>query len=84
MAEAVYNARVWGRIRIRVLERDGYVCQIGGPGCRGKAEVVDHVQSWREGGAWYDLANLRAACRSCNTAREYRRFEARRRPSREW
>lgn len=55
-----------------VLERDGYQCRIKGPKCRGAAAEVDHIVPWRDGGAWFDPANLRAACSWCNTWRANR------------
>lgn len=82
-SEAVYWGP-WPALRLRVLARDGYRCQVGGPRCRGVASVVDHIIPVRAGGAWWDKSNLRAACRSCNTARAYAGFVSRPRPSREW
>jgi 5-methylcytosine-specific restriction endonuclease McrA len=71
-------------LRLEVLARDGWRCQVRGVRCQVVASVVDHITPVRAGGAWWDKSNLRAACRSCNTARAYGGFEARRRPSREW
>jgi 5-methylcytosine-specific restriction endonuclease McrA len=64
----VYRS-AWQRVRLVVLERDGYECQIRGPKCLGRATEVDHVVPWREGGAWSDPTNLRASCRPCNAGR---------------
>jgi 5-methylcytosine-specific restriction endonuclease McrA len=51
-----------------ILRRDGYACQIGGPGCTGTATEVDHIHPKNWGGrATPD--NLRAACRHCNRAK---------------
>lgn len=77
----IYNAR-WRRVRGVVLERDGWLCRIGGPKCKVSATEVDHIVAWRAGGALYDPENLRAACEPCNRGRVYR--EVKRRPSREW
>jgi 5-methylcytosine-specific restriction enzyme A len=77
----VYGA-TWRKVRRRILERDGHVCQVRGPRCTEKATTVDHIQPWRRGGAWYDEANLRASCRRCQ---EYaKRPWNGRNPSREW
>jgi 5-methylcytosine-specific restriction enzyme A len=76
----------WRKVRLAVLERDGWKCQIRLPGCRGEADEVDHVVPHDRGGAWYDEANLRASCGFCNRARGNRqrqRFGSRN-PSREW
>lgn len=81
--DRVYG-RQWREVRALVLARDGGVCQL----CRAKADAVDHIVPWRQGGAWYDPENLRAVCTPCNTrrARRANRPESagKRRPSREW
>lgn len=63
------NSAVWEPLRLVILERDGWVCQIRGPRCLVDADTVDHIIPWRYGGAWYDPANLRAACQPCNLDR---------------
>jgi hypothetical protein len=62
----------WRRVRLQVLERDGYQCQIKGPNCKGKATDVDHIIPVPDGGAILDLTNLRAACHTCNAWRANR------------
>jgi 5-methylcytosine-specific restriction endonuclease McrA len=80
-----YDGGRWRILRQRVLERDGHLCQIGGPGCQRLASEADHIIPVNAGGAVYDEANLRAACGHCNRAREFQgRKRARRRPAREW
>ncbi len=59
----------WRRVRLQILERDGWLCQIRSKGCTTKATQVDHIVPWRLGGAWYDPSNLRGACANCNKAR---------------
>lgn len=59
----------WTRIRLEVLERDGYLCQIRDSRCKGTATQVDHIVPVTSGGAWWDKANLRAACWPCNRDR---------------
>ena len=39
------STRAWRRVRADVLERDGYQCQLGYPGCLGEASEVDHIIS---------------------------------------
>lgn len=68
MAKWPYNGP-WKRIRLEILTRDGGRCQIGGPNCTGHADQVDHIVPLEQGGAPYDHANLRAACRRCNVGR---------------
>jgi 5-methylcytosine-specific restriction endonuclease McrA len=58
----------WEATRRRILERDGYVCQIRLPGCTRVATTVDHIVPRAMGGGHED-ALLRAACNACNSRR---------------
>lgn len=61
----------WRLLRAAILDRDGHVCHIPGPGgqlCGAPADTVDHVVPRRLGGS-DDPGNLRAACRPCNYGR---------------
>jgi hypothetical protein len=59
----------WPVIRKKVLERDGYHCQLRFPDiCIGKATEVDHIIQPEAGGG-SDLANLRAVCVRCHARR---------------
>jgi hypothetical protein len=69
MARRPEYAGKWPRIRKKILERDGHVCQIQGPNCTQHATHVDHIVPVSEGGAWWDESNLRAACAKCNLGR---------------
>ncbi len=80
-AQAVYKSVAWRRVRLVVLERDGWRCRIRGARCLGKATEVDHVVPLVHGGDALDPSNLRASCKPCNAGRSNRRV---RRPSREW
>jgi hypothetical protein len=60
----------WRRIRLRVLQRDGYLCQVRLPGCTITADEADHITPTSQGGAWFDLQNLRGSCKHCNLARK--------------
>ena len=66
MADRLYNTAEWKRLRQAVLERDGYVCMVGGPRCSIAASTVDHIQPVSQGGSFWSESNLRAACRRCN------------------
>ena len=59
------HPRVWARIRVVVLVRDHYECQIRLHGCKHKATQVDHIISLMDGGT-DELENLQAACAPCN------------------
>jgi 5-methylcytosine-specific restriction endonuclease McrA len=57
----------WRRLRLAVLDRDLGLCQIRDEGCTRYATCVDHIVARVDGGDMWNPANLRAACRSCNT-----------------
>src|SRR6185369_16868932 len=60
--------RDWQRVRLFVLRRDP-ICQI----CfREPSTEVDHRVPFTKGGARLDPANLRGACKSCNSAKRDR------------
>lgn len=71
-------------MRLEVLERDGWRCQLRLPGCEVRADQADHIVRVRDGGAWFDIANLRAACGPCNRQRELEQRSVSAPPSREW
>jgi 5-methylcytosine-specific restriction protein A len=89
MADPQYRGP-WKQIRLAILVRDGYACQINRPGCTGRATQVDHIVPINEGGAWWDRTNLRAACAHCNIGRGEGNGNLQRRrhqpipPSRRW
>lgn len=64
-----YHHPRWRLIRQIVLAAAESQCQIRGPRCKGTATTVDHVIPLSQGGSWFDLANLRAACTTCNYGR---------------
>jgi 5-methylcytosine-specific restriction endonuclease McrA len=76
----------WNRVKAQVLARDNYTCQLRLEGCQITAVTADHIVPWgRQGGAWFDLSNLRASCGHCNRAREDQSRKQRpRKASREW
>jgi len=64
-----YSTHTWRKIRLQILERDQYVCQIRRKGCTEIATQVDHIVPVTKGGAKYDPRNLRASCLKCNNGR---------------
>jgi 5-methylcytosine-specific restriction protein A len=72
----------WRNTRLYILDRDRHLCQIMGPGCNRYATCVDHIVDRADGGAMYDPANLRAACRNCNGWRAATRTNTNRRAGR--
>src|SRR5690349_3816011 len=66
-----YGTARWKRVRLLVLRRDGYVCQVE-PGCPVRANTADHIVPAHPGmtdAEFHDPANLRAACGPHNLAR---------------
>jgi 5-methylcytosine-specific restriction endonuclease McrA len=59
----------WRKIRQRILQRDGYTCQM----CGGEGNSVDHILPRSAGGADHDW-NLQTLCRSCNSSKGGRFF----------
>ena len=57
------SKRAWRRLRLEILERDGYRCRKCGKA--GRLEV-DHIKPLRRGGDEYSPGNLQAICRGCH------------------
>jgi 5-methylcytosine-specific restriction endonuclease McrA len=72
-------SRSWRSLRLVVLDRDLWLCQIRGPVCTHWASEVDHIIARADGGPMWDSANLRAACAACNRGRSAMRTNAARR-----
>jgi len=69
--ERGYGA-AWDRIRVRVMRRDGGLCQVcKGQGLLVEAKEVDHVVPKAQGGTDVD-ANLQAICTPCHRAKTAR------------
>jgi len=64
-------------LRLCVLDRDGWACQIRSPICTQRATCVDHIVDRADGGPVIDPANMRAACRQCNGWRAAERTNSR-------
>jgi HNH endonuclease len=77
MATRRLSARPWGRIRVAILERDGYRYAL----CGRSATTVDHIVPRSKGGTDDDW-NLRAACGPCNFGRRDRPIRVRATPLR--
>ncbi len=87
MARWPYSSPAWRIVRLQTLERDGWLCQIRGRHCTTTATEADHIVAVVDGGHPFDLTNLRAACKKCNSSRgghaKKRRAEVVD-PSRDW
>ena len=60
------SRRQWGKVRLKVFDRDGWACVKCGKA--GRLEV-DHRVPLEDGGAVYDLDNLQSLCRGCHLAK---------------
>jgi 5-methylcytosine-specific restriction endonuclease McrA len=62
-----YSTSAWQRLRRQILIRDGGICQIQGPRCRGVANTVHHIYpSSSHPHLFWAVENLASACSSCN------------------
>lgn len=67
MRDSRYSSSAWQKLRKAVLARDGHVCQIQGPRCRGDATSVHHlIPSSQAPELFWEPSNLAAACGRCN------------------
>lgn len=55
----------WDALRLRVLDRDGWMCSYCGKHLEGRDATADHLLAKANGGE-DTMTNLIAACRSCN------------------
>jgi len=53
----------WATIRTRILDRDGWLCQLRYEGCTRVASEVDHIIA----GDNHHPTNLQAACARCHS-----------------
>ena len=53
----------WRKMRLAVLDRDGYRCQSCG---RAGILEVDHIIAMQDGGDAWAMDNLQALCRGCH------------------
>ena len=59
------NKRKWAKVRLAILERDSYRCQLCG---KAGAMEVDHIESMEKYPQQdpYNMAGLQALCRNCH------------------
>jgi len=60
----------WKKIRITVLDRDGWQCAY----CGGPATTADHIYPRVKGGDMWALDNLQSLCTKCNSSKGGRFF----------
>jgi hypothetical protein len=62
----------WKKLRIQVLDRDGWVCAM----CGKPAHTVDHIYPRVKGGDMWAMDNLQSLCKSCNSSKGGRFFNS--------
>jgi 5-methylcytosine-specific restriction protein A len=65
MAKGSASGAEWDALRLKVLNRDGWVCTSCGKHLEGSDATADHITARANGGP-DALWNLVAMCRSCN------------------
>lgn len=65
MSQQSRRGSEWETTRLRILNRDGWVCGYCGDPLEGSNATVDHIVAIAHGGT-DDDTNLISACRSCN------------------
>lgn len=70
MTERAIGSGKWKKLRITVLNRDGWQCVV----CNGPADTVDHIVPRVQGGDMWALDNLQSMCKSHNSAKGGRFF----------
>jgi len=66
----------WAKLRITILDRDGWQCAI----CNGPAHTVDHIVPRVKGGDMWSPDNLQSMCKSCNSRKGGRFFSSKATP----
>lgn len=61
MSRLSSRGAAWERLRLRVLERDSYICAY----CGNEADTADHIVA-KDNGGTDEMSNLVAACNPCN------------------
>ena len=77
------SRRRWARVRVKVLDRDGWACVK----CFHKGRLeVDHITPLEDGGAVYDETNLQSLCKNCHfeKSQEERKGKPTSREVQEW
>ena len=59
------SRRRWSKVRLQVLDRDGWKCSCG----KSARLEVHHRVPLEHGGDFYELSNLESLCKSCHILR---------------
>lgn len=66
----------WKKLRITILDRDGWQCA----SCGKPAHTVDHIVPRVKGGDMWAPDNLQSMCKSCNSSKGGRFFNSKATP----
>lgn len=76
MSRKAISTGKWKKLRITILDRDGWQCvQCGKPG-----NTVDHIIPRVKGGDMWASDNLQVLCKSCNSSKGGRFFSSKATP----
>ena len=67
----IYNTARWQRVRALKL-RECPLCEYCPPTRKKAATEVDHFKAIEDGGAPFDMTNLRSSCKSCHSQKTAR------------
>ncbi|NDB62080.1 HNH endonuclease [bacterium] len=76
MSERELGSGKWKKLRIQILDRDGWQCAI----CHRPAHTVDHIIPRVKGGPMWTESNLQSLCKSCNSSKGGRFFNSKATP----
>ena len=76
MSKRAIGSGKWQKLRITVLDRDGWLCAI----CGGVADTADHIVPRVKGGDMWAMDNLQSLCKSCNSRKGGRFFNSKATP----
>lgn len=75
-SSTLYNSHSWRTLRKKILQRDGFACQICG---NTENLVIDHIQPHQDNlELFYDTDNLITLCKSCHDYKTLQEIKARR------
>jgi 5-methylcytosine-specific restriction endonuclease McrA len=70
MSDRAIHSGKWKKLRLQILDRDGWQCFV----CHRPAHTVDHIVPRVKGGDMWSPDNLQSMCKSCNSAKGGRFF----------
>ena len=65
-SKSFYNSKAWRRLSREQLQREPLCAECYKAGRITPAEIADHIQPIKRGGARLDIANLQSLCKGCH------------------